>query len=164
MKISNILLAALVMLVPIDTYASGSEMKSDALDLKMNVTIVPKDGQSMQTFKIGNIELFRSGKNGVTQVYRGKDFFLVYVAPSDGSSKEKPMFDVSFTYVSAVFDGENKPSGYVETMEPHKLFVMTTKDSDVFKYQFNNVELDKPLSQNKESSLGKSTRVDLELH
>ncbi|ELA8079172.1 hypothetical protein ACA877_004662 [Vibrio alginolyticus] len=166
MKIMKALLAVLLM-IPLSAHASESELEtkeqSSALELEMNLVIVAKDGQSMQTLDIGNIELFRGAKVGTTHVNQGKDFFLAYAVPADGSSIEKPKFDVSITLVSDVFDGKNESNGHVQTMEPHQIFVMTTKDSDVIEYQFDNVELGKPLSKTKKSSRGKSTRINLQL-
>ncbi|PNH91324.1 hypothetical protein [Vibrio diazotrophicus] len=143
--------------------SADENLIKDPMELKMKVVMVPKSGQSMHTLGIGPIELFRNAKKGVTAFSYDKDFTLVHVVKSKGSTSDLPTYDVMFTYVSNVFDGTNEPSGYIETMSPSKLIIVKTNESKILEYKFENVPLGTPIQQNKIGEDNLSSRVELEI-
>ena len=132
------------------------------LELKINLAVIAKDAQSMRKLSFDNIELFRKSKVGVTHISNNDDFNLIYVTPSENSTPELPMYDVSYTFISNTYNGNNTPLGYYSTGAPHNLLIPKTKDSNVITYKVNEVKLGTPSSKSKLVK-GMDTRISLQI-
>jgi hypothetical protein len=135
---------------------------SPALELEMKLSVVSKDGQSMQKLSYSNIELFRNAKVGVTHIHSGKDFILIHVSPSDESTPDSPVYDVNLTFIDKVYNGKNELSGHFTTDTTTNLLVPITKDSDVITYNIKQVKIGS-MSKRKFSENGSDTGLFLQL-
>ncbi|WP_010389809.1 hypothetical protein [Pseudoalteromonas undina] len=138
------------------------------LELKIHVSILAGDAQSMRELTFDNIELFRNSKVGVTHISNDinkeneSNFNLIYVTQAESSTPKSPVYDVAYTFVSNTYNGTNEALDYYATGAPHNLLIPKTTDSRVITYKVNGVKVGVPSSKSQKSEKGDS-RISLQL-